>query len=367
MKALSYKKSFVLMILLICMTLTGCGPSTEELLDRAKYNISTEHPSWYSALELIKQIRTRDQDLEEVRQLREECYFQLGCEELFIYCDTNAAAENFTQCVEHPQADAYLEIAQSMMESNFSGTLDLISQLLQTGNSHHSANEWIYSLQKNCSSENFQNMTLEEHFDLETTLRSTVPACASSPAEAARQIAELFITYDDSLYDLDPPVNDFNNYVIEGDFRELYNICLGADICAEADNAKKVLIVRAEKFAPNKTYRTIAFDLMRQLPSDYQPASLEEVNTILTITNHYNKVGSYTSGKRAYRLGISWKLECYGTHEYTLRYKVMKEVDTIWGADPPSSIPSGSGGRKNIIADPPNIQDALSDTFQRIS
>ena len=82
MKSIPHKKlSVLLLILLLCISLTACSPSPERLLEDARSAVEKEQPDWNAALAILDQIP--DQEMEEVQEFRSECYFQIGCVKLF--------------------------------------------------------------------------------------------------------------------------------------------------------------------------------------------------------------------------------------------------------------------------------------------
>ena len=61
------KKLTFSLLLLICLLLTACGPSTEELLEQARNELSSPYQDFDNVLSLLDQIS--DQELPEVQAL----------------------------------------------------------------------------------------------------------------------------------------------------------------------------------------------------------------------------------------------------------------------------------------------------------
>lgn len=347
------KKLTFSLLLLICLLLTACGPSTEELLEQARNELSSPYQDFDNVLSLLDQIS--DQELPEVQALRNECYFDMGCHQLFMSYDPVAAAEAFAQCVGHSQADFYLKAAVSMCDNDISGTINAIAQSMGQQEQFHTADEWLHILQYTISSEVFDNMTLEDRFALEKTLQSACPTNARSMNDAAIQITEQCKKTERSF---NPIKNDINNYTIDFDtHNELEDLCTGTGY------RPKILIIRSEKHPEGNKYYTIAFDLMRQLPTPYVPTSLAEVNTILRMCYEYDAVGHYGfQGPSAYILGVEMWLSSQHENMGYYYYGTDSHQPTVWGPEPPQSLPATFRG-EYLIADHPDIQNILQEMF----
>lgn len=352
MKTMPPKKaSVLLLVLLLCIGLTACGSS--KLLDQARSELRTGYPDYDKVLELLDDVSDKKQP--EVQQLLDECYFGMGCRQLFMSYDPAAAAEAFARCVDHSQADFYLNAAQCMSEGDLSGTMNAISQVLGQQEQFHTADEWLYILQYTISSEVFDRMTLEERFALEKTLQTVCPSNARSMEDAARQISE---KCQKTERNLEPLQNNINNYTLDSaTYNDLEDLCTGTGV------RPKVLIVRFEQVARRNNFSyTIAFDLMRQLPTPYIPTSLEEVNTLLLIKQVYSPEGYYPPAIGAYRLGVEMWLESRKENLGNWFYTVDSHQEIIWGPNTPTSIPSDYK-KPHLIADHPDITNALQEMF----
>ena len=330
MKSIPHKKlSVLLLILLLCISLTACSPSPERLLEDARSAVEKEQPDWNAALAILDQIP--DQEMEEVQEFRSECYFQIGCVKLFSDFSDTAASEAFTQCVEHSQASAYREVTKYLIDEDIYGALDAISQILNNGVSLHTADEWFQVLQHSISRTVIQNMTLQERFALENVLRPVFQLWSPTLTEACDRIEKICeeTAHQPKYFD-----TDFNNYSyrLRGDINP-HEMCVGSG------DGPKLLIVRYNTFKSG--IHIIDFDMMRQLPAAYQPASLEEVNTILYLDYGYAFSGRYWTTE-AYKLGISWYLYSLSaldeSSESASEFELISKMDTIWGEEPPEVI-----------------------------
>lgn len=343
------KKACILPLLLICLLLTACS---SQALENAR--IAAENKNWARAIEIIEEIP--DQEMEGVPELRNECYFQFGCHELFISLNAHSAADAFAHCNEHKEADDYYTIASCISANDLYGALDAISQILQQNTSLHNADEWLRVLQHTISSDLFQEMTLEERFKLEKVLQSACPSYAVSLQSAVREIAEACKTAE---YKPIPRISNFDSYPLKNGIPE--------QACINAGDGTKLLIIRVERPPNNKWHYSIAFDLMRQLPPECQPSTLEEATNILVLTNHYEYCGSYMMTTSAYQLGIELELlawnPLYGTRELMSRHIPIAHVDTIWGKEPPGAISFEGNRPKYYVAEPPDIRSGISHIF----
>lgn len=191
------------------------------------------------------------------------------------------AREAYEKCERDPEAHVNAEILKGLVEHDYYSAAIRADSSLNNKETDLSREQWLTAFE---SFIGHPNMT-----DIDMALKS----------EAARVIVSGKVAFEsasviDAFRDYAPHEAMIGSYetsteglYVVDDLSALYAKC------AQNPNGKVLIIAQRHSYSDGNQTQAILFDLMRLLPSECYPASLDEVEYVVVINYDYEKEGSY--------------------------------------------------------------------------
>ena len=186
-------------------------------------------------------------------------------------------------CVDDAKAESNAEALRALLHGDLAAGARAATLALNYGNSELTREEWLTVLERHISS-NLPS-ELKARLDREAALAILGEPVQFGGSDYESRVEEMTDSQMVGAYEgYDDEWHAFSS------LDELYSQC-------GANPAGKILIVASRHSYPdrNETF-AVRFDLMRLLPAERYPASLDEVEYVMVITYDFSKDGSYTNG-----------------------------------------------------------------------
>jgi len=211
----------------------------------------------------------------------DEVYHTVG-NDLFAHKDYQGAREAYEKCEKDAQAQVNAAILGELAERDYYAAAVLADSSINNGDTDLSRKQWGVAFEGFIGN---PNMT-----DINKALAS----------EAAKVIIAGNVVFEgdsviDSFRDEAPKGSMIGEYTSSS--KDEYVISDLSSLYAEcAQNPKGKILIVAQRYSYSERNQTqaVLFDLMRLLPSDCYPASLDEVEYIVVINYDYKREGVYT-------------------------------------------------------------------------
>lgn len=204
--------------------------------------------------------------------------------EYFLQGDYQSALADYQKCVENSAAKTNSEILTELIEKRYMEAAALADASIVGGSTDISRDEWAEAFDECIGS------AIRDDINAVLTGEAAKMIVAGSSVFGSDGALERFIDEAPSGDMVGSYSKSSENEFLIGNLNELY------DKCGKNPAGKILIIAQRHDYPDNEESQAVLLNMMRLLPKEYFPSTLDEVEYIILVDYKYIKNGSYENG-----------------------------------------------------------------------
>ncbi len=202
----------------------------------------------------------------------------------FSQGDYQSALANYQKCVKNSAAKTNSEILTGLIEKRYMEAASLADASIVSGSTDISRDEWAKAFDECIGS------AIRDDINTVLTGEAAKVIVAGSSAFDSDGAVERFIDEAPSGDMVGSYSESSENEFVISNLNELY------DKCGKNPDGKILIIAQRHDYPDNEESQAVLLNMMRLLPKEYFPSTLDEVEYIIFVDYKYIKNGSYENG-----------------------------------------------------------------------